>query len=197
MQAEDENLRKPSKKTNELASEETESQQVEHQESNGPRDQPIQRSDELLRNLDPFTGFVPRFGQQLDGDNLFPLNFGDLPLLSDFSQTQTLPQDSMFDVSGGWINTASLLGSAGANYTTQVDPVGNAATIADSSFGNGFGYSTDLQGHAPIQTPTWSMETQSPTNTMGVGMNGDVRNAQREALLSAVDRLMQLASLMQ
>ncbi|KAF4469436.1 hypothetical protein FALBO_3656 [Fusarium albosuccineum] len=170
---------------------------------------------EPLRDLDAVTGFMPLFNQPTGCEDLFMFNFAEFPVISDQVSVQgrfhdpVLPCDSAAYVNS-CLNAACLLDSAEVARPAQINQ--QQTTVYDSnmpeaSFGNSFeclarmNVGTQRQTQAQQSTPAWGMEGSSPvTTTSGLGMgagNGEIRNAQREALLSAVDRLMQLASLMQ
>ncbi|KAJ3542353.1 hypothetical protein NM208_g4149 [Fusarium decemcellulare] len=160
------------------------------------------------------TGFMPLFSQPTGCEDPFMFNFAEFPIISDQVSVQgrfqdpVLPCDSAAYVNS-CVNAAYLGDSAEVARAAQINQ--QQTTLYDStmpeapssnSFGclTGMNIGTQMQSQAHHNTPAWGMEGSSPvTTTSGLGMgagNGEIRNAQREALLSAVDRLMQLASLM-
>lgn len=147
-------------------------------------------------------------------DNIFAFNVEDLPYVPDPNQPRVQPQhyilppypSSDLDALIGAADPLSFSSMSRQVHYAQTQGFGNGAAAGPPSLDPTLGFSMDSPGVSPTYTQAppdgsiWGMEDLSPTNTaFGTGSSGvlgDDRNAQREALLGAVGRLIQLASLL-
>ncbi|KAF4967389.1 hypothetical protein FSARC_5047 [Fusarium sarcochroum] len=152
-----------------------------------------------------FSSFGPSVEQDTSIENPHLFNFSDLSCLSEWADVPGVyeGQIPLVDPSCSWMNNVSL-DCMSSNSTMPAGFTGDETAMTDRSFDNSVGYSCDTlsgahgQSQVQVESSDWNFFNPSPTNTMNFGsVDGEVHNAQREALLSAVDRLMQLASLMQ
>ena len=149
-------------------------------------------------------------------DNIFAFTVADLPYVPDPTQPRLQAQDCVLPPCpssdlDALIGTADPLDFTRIGRPAQgVSPqgYGDGTGVGAPSFDPTLGFSTE-----PLLTPSpsytqgsheevnWTMGDTFHANTAftagGGGIVGEDRNAQREALLGAVGRLVQLASLMQ
>ncbi|KAJ4252333.1 hypothetical protein NW762_010931 [Fusarium torreyae] len=186
-----------------MPSTESNDQQMDISEATASDD--LQGQVPAIPNADIFSTFGPLVEQDFPIENPHLFSFSELPFLSEWADVPGVYEGPvpLADPSCSWTNNISS-DCMSTNGTIPPGLTGDQTGMTDRPFDNSVVYLCDTfsiarsQPETQLQVSDWGFINPSPTNTMDFGSgDGEVRNAQRQALLSAVDRLMQLASLMQ
>lgn len=174
----------------------------------------VQQCEQTLHNIQQISSCLePSAGFQTDNDNIF-FNISDFPYEPDPSMPPPHAQNAMHSFAP--YNAAEMDAWMGPPMENPIGSMDNISTLAntaterglnlfDPGFGipvNPLGASQGQRGGQPQGTSNWGLEELSPMNHTAFASSsgaspGTDRSAQKEALLAAVDRLIQLASLMQ
>lgn len=174
----------------------------------------MHESEQTLHNLQQGSSSAePLSGFQTDNDNVL-FNISDFPYEPDPSMPPPHVQNAMHCFTP--YDTAEMDAWMGPPIENTIGPMDNIPALANAAmerglnlFDPGFGLPANPLGASPGQrggqpqgSSSWGLEDLSPMNhtafASSIGASpGTDRSAQKEALLSAVDRLIQLASLMQ
>lgn len=173
---------------------------------------PSPAATQLPQSFEPFMEPIIPIQDQPTFDPTFAFNFTDFPYIPEPPQTQLSPQGSLCPPwtateLDAWVGTAvSQSFPSECQQSVLLHPEGCEPNIGMSlrdSFSPPFNGPCEDQQQPPQATMSsaWGVQNTSPFHTTITASSNRLpsveRSAQREVLLAAVDRLVQLATLMQ